>query len=270
MNAIEQLKAMTNKAYAQALTGVGIMGFPDDIWEVDKSDIYTLLEVRTNKFNPQKVETLLSIFYEMNEYLEDATERCEVLRKEIAQYQSVINNKYAEFERFWDEHGDDYDAGKIASPPKPNDEYYELMGYIEDAREEINNITYKQELYNNAVDVLCSKLPKSAPKDARSIFGDLYPKILPHLQSCIEKGILDSNFQVIPQLEYTKGDMSLLASMLLEQVGIKTGEKAKSKVKSFGYFNQLWGVKKLSQAYFEAINRAGEFKHQTEIESLFS
>lgn len=270
MNTIEQLKAMTNKAFARALTGVGIMGFPDDIWEVDESDIYTLLEERTNKFNPQKVNILLLIFYQMNEYLEAATGRCEVLTKEIAQYQSVINNKYGEFDSFWDKHGEDYMAGKIVSPPnKPNEEYYELSGYIEEAGKEIDNIKYKQNLYYYAIDILCSKLPKSAPKDVSSIFGDLYPKILPHLQSCIEKGVLDSNFQVMPHLDYTKGDKSLLASLLLEQVGIKTGESAKTKNKSFGYFNELWGVKNLSGTYFEVINRTGVFKHQNEIENLF-
>ena len=263
MNTIELLKTKTNKILALALTGVMVDDIPESIWEVDESDIYTLLEERTNKFEPQKVALLLPIFYKMNEYFEDATGRCEVLRKEIAQYQSVINNKYAEFERFWDEHGVDYDAGKIVSPPKPNKEYYELVGYIEDARMEIDNITYKQELYRYAIDVLCSKLQKSTQKEeVLKEFIKTYPNAEYLFKACQEVGLLDESYQPAKRYIETQSDKAYLADLIGKHLKIQHRWK---------FFKEYWGNADYSNLISKKDNIGYiPIRHQMEIDTLFN
>ena len=189
-NAVEQLKAMTNKEFARALTGIGIMGFPDDIWAVDKSDIYDLLEYRTNSYNIKKVGNLLSVFKQMEEYLKEVKERVEYLREEIKENRAIIANKYADFENGWE----DYSEGKISQPsPKADEEYYDLCGFIEDAEDEISNINYKQELYYYAVVVLEQQqlqntllLKNKTPQKKKEGLSDI---ITTKERRCLEKAI---------------------------------------------------------------------------------
>lgn len=230
MTLLQRLANLTDIQLATYLSGGDIEELEvNKLRWISKYDVLKQIEFRTQKFKSERVKALLDIF--KNEAI---ILKCSEIKINV--YSKRLNN------------------------PDTS------LTLTEIEIEELLALKQGMLLYAYAVEVLESK---TYTKDASIIFKEVYSKILPYLEICTKKKILDKDFQFNPNINYTKGEKAMLASILLEKAGIPTGEKANNKKKSFGYFDSLWGEKGLSSAYYDVINKQGTVKNQLELENLF-